>query len=226
VTVAVVLGAGRGTRLGVGVAKGLRPLCGTPLLHYSLFTIESCGAIDATVVVVPARDLEAAKRDANQLGLGKPIIVIAGGDRRQDSVQLALAACPSGTEWVAVHDAARPFASSELFLRTIECAQKTGGAIVAVPVADTIKRAHDHRVVESLPREELWAAETPQVFRLADLQAALSACATSGHDVTDDAAAMEFAGYSVSIVPGDGSNFKISTPADWVRAERQLAGSG
>lgn len=211
-------------RLGGGTPKALRLLAGKPLLHYSLLALEACPAVDAAVVVVPGGDVESSKSAVNELGLQKSIIVVAGGERRQDSVLNALAACPNGTEWVAIHDAARPFASADLFARTIERARQAGGAIAALPVSDTIKRGRDRTVIDTLPRSELWAAQTPQVFRHAELQAALQACAVSGREVTDDALAMELAGHKVVLVESDSANFKISTPADWARAERQLAG--
>lgn len=223
-TVAVVLGAGRGMRLGGGLPKALRLLAGRPLLHYSLLTLDSCPDVEAMVMAVPEADVEPVRRRLAATGLRKSIAVVAGGLRRQDSVLNALAACPKGTEWVAVHDAARPFASAELFARTIRRARETGGAIAALPVPDTIKRARDLKIIETLPRTELWAAQTPQVFRYAELQAALQACAAADREVTDEAMAMELAGLAVTLVESDGVNFKISTPADWARARRQLAG--
>jgi len=220
-----VLGAGRGTRLGGGPPKALRLLSGKPLVHYSLLTLESCLLVDVVIVAVPEEDVTQVRRSLRDGNLRKSIAVVAGGLRRQDSVLNALQACPNGTEWVAVHDAARPFASVELFDRTIETAHRTGGAIAALPVSDTVKRARDLKVIDTLPRSELWAAQTPQVFRRAELEAALRACAVSGREVTDDALAMELAGHPVELVLSDSANFKISTPADWARAERQVAGS-
>lgn len=223
-TIALVLGAGRGTRLGRGTPKALRLLAGKPLLHYSLATLETCPAVDAVIVVVPKDKVEQIRGATAGMALRKISAVIAGGVRRQDSVRIALAACPAGTEWVAIHDAARPFASADLFSRTIERARQTGGAIAALPVSDTIKRVQDHRILETLPRRDLWQAQTPQVFRPSELRAALALCAESGWEVTDDALAMELAGHTVVVEESDSTNFKISTPADWARAERQLAG--
>jgi 2-C-methyl-D-erythritol 4-phosphate cytidylyltransferase len=224
VTIAVVLGAGLGVRLGGGLPKALRLLAGRPLLHYSLLTLDLCPDVDAMVVTVPEAEVEPVRQRLAATSLRKSITVVAGGLRRQDSVLHALAACPRGTEWVAVHDAARPFASAELFTRTIRRARETGGAIAALAVPDTIKRARHGKIIETLPRAELWAAQTPQVFRHTELQAALQACAADGREVTDEALAMELAGLQVTLVESDSANFKISTPADWARAERQLAG--
>jgi 2-C-methyl-D-erythritol 4-phosphate cytidylyltransferase len=210
-------------RLGGGTPKALRLLAGKPLVDYSLATLETCAAVDAVIVVVPKDEVEQIQSAAAGKARRKISAVIAGGDRRQDSVRLALAACPAGAKWVAIHDAARPFASADLFSRTIDCARRAGGAIAALPVSDTIKRVQNHCILETLPRKELWRAETPQVFRPSELRAALALCAESDREATDDALAMELAGHTVAVVESDGTNFKISTPADWARAERQLA---
>lgn len=223
-TAAILLGAGRGTRLGGGTPKALRVLGGKPLLQFSLDTLEVCRDIRSVIIVVPPDDVDQVRTNISAQGPGKVVAVVAGGARRQDSVQQGLSACPPGTEWVAIHDAARPFASVDLFRRTIERARQAGGAVAAQPVSDTIKRARELSVVETLPRSELWAAQTPQVFRLGELQAALAACAESGREVTDDALAMELAGHAVALVESDSTNFKISTAADWIRAEQILAG--
>jgi 2-C-methyl-D-erythritol 4-phosphate cytidylyltransferase len=223
-TTAIVLAAGRGLRLGGGLPKALRPLAGRPLLHFALATLERCDAVDSVLAVVPAEHLNAARAALSQANLLKVQDVIAGGATRQASVIAALVACPDTVEWVVVHDAARPFTTVDLFRRTIERAQACGGAIAAHPVADTIKRAHQLDIVETLPREELWHAETPQVFRRGELAAALAACARRGESVTDDARAMELAGHRVALVESDGTNFKISSPADWARARALVAG--
>jgi 2-C-methyl-D-erythritol 4-phosphate cytidylyltransferase len=147
-------------------------------------------------------------------GLAVPAVAVPGGARRQDSVRnglLALGPC----EWVAVHDAARPFATREVLLRTLAAAQATGAAVPAVPVADTVKRVRDRIVVETLPRAELWAVQTPQVFRGALLAQAHRAAVD---DATDDAALVERLGARVAIAEGAYNNVKITTPEDMARA--------
>jgi 2-C-methyl-D-erythritol 4-phosphate cytidylyltransferase len=138
-----------------------------------------------------------------------PTVVVPGGARRQDSVRNGLDAL-GPCDWVAVHDAARPFATRDLLLRTLDAAQPTGAAVAAVPVKDTIKRVRDGAVLQTLPRAELWAVQTPQVFR-ADL---LARAHHATDDATDDAALVERLGIQVRVAQGAYDNIKITTPDD------------
>jgi 2-C-methyl-D-erythritol 4-phosphate cytidylyltransferase len=225
-TTAIVLGAGQGLRLGGGTPKALRLLAGRPLIHYSLETLERCTVVDSIVAVVPSSHVDEALRGIRAGSFHKVAAVIPGGATRQESVIAALVACPDQVEWVAVHDAARPFATADLFTRTIERARSCGAAIAAHRASDTIKRARDLEIVETLPRRELWHAETPQVFRRRELALALAGCARRDEEVTDDARAMELAGHRVALVESDGANFKISGAADWALAAARLTGGG
>ena len=222
-TVALVLAAGRGERLGHKLPKGLVPLAGRPLLLHALAALEAVDELERLIPVVPADAVETFERAlAAASGLRKLAPAVAGGRERQDSVRAGLAALPADAELVAVHDAARPCVRPEAVRRVIEAARATGAAILAVPVRDTIKRVAAGRVVETPPRAECWAAQTPQVFRVAILREALAKAEAEGTLGTDDAQLVEALGVAVSVVPGDADNLKITGPEDLAWAERVL----
>jgi 2-C-methyl-D-erythritol 4-phosphate cytidylyltransferase len=201
----VVVAAGRGERLGRD--KVWEPLSGEPVVARALAAL-AVPPVERVALVVAAARLADGQALARCLAL--PAVAVPGGARRQDSVRnglLALGPC----EWVAVHDAARPFATREILLRTLAAAQRTGAAVAAVPVADTIKRVADGLVVETLPRDELWAVQTPQVFR-GELLA--RAHREQPDDATDDAALVERCGATVGVAEGAYDNIKITTPDD------------
>jgi 2-C-methyl-D-erythritol 4-phosphate cytidylyltransferase len=178
--------------------------------------------VERVVLVVAAARLTHGRALAAQAAV--PAIAVVGGARRQDSVRAGLAALGPCT-WVAVHDAARPFADHTLLLRTLEAARATGAAVAAVPVQDTIKRVRDGRVVETLARAELWAVQTPQVFRGALLARAHEAATA---EATDDAALVERLGVPVAVATGAYVNIKVTTPDDLVLARllwQQRAGA-
>ena len=215
----IIAAAGRGTRLGADLAKQWQVVGGRTLLDTSVAAFDGHGRISELVVVVPAADRArpiAASR--------KPLRVVAGGSRRQDSVANGLAAISRHADVVLVHDAARPFVTAEVIDRTIDAAWETGAAIAALPVHDTVKRARwegDLAIIaETLPRESIFLAQTPQGFRPRVLAAAVEM--GRRHTATDEAALAELAGHPVRLVAGDEANVKITTPADLERA-RQAA---
>jgi 2-C-methyl-D-erythritol 4-phosphate cytidylyltransferase/2-C-methyl-D-erythritol 2,4-cyclodiphosphate synthase len=146
-------------------------------------------------------------------GAGKPLRLVAGGARRQDSVSNAFDAAASTSEVILIHDAARPFVSAGLIGRTIAAAAAHGAAIAAIEVTDTVKRVRHDVVEETLDRETIFLAQTPQGFRREVLAAAV-ALGRSGVEATDEAALAERAGYAVHVVPGESNNIKITTPED------------
>ena len=226
-TVALVLAAGRGERLGHELPKGLVPLAGRPLLLHALAALEAVEELERLIPVVPADAVLPFERAlAAASGLRKLAPAVVGGRERQDSVRAGLAALPADAEFVAVHDAARPCVRPEAVRRVIEAARPTGAAILAVPARDTIKRVVAGRVVETPPRAECWAAQTPQVFRVAILREALAKAEAEGTLGTDDAQLVEALGVSVRVVPGDADNLKVTDPEDLAQAERWLARAG
>jgi 2-C-methyl-D-erythritol 4-phosphate cytidylyltransferase len=214
----VLVAAGRSSRMGFD--KLWAPLGGRPVLAWSL---DKLTTLDRVVLVVAPKHVDRTHRLVGRLGLSAT--VVEGGERRRDSVGAGVDAL-GDCEWLLVHDAARPFLTPRLVLDGLDAARATGAAVAAVPARDTIKRVADSDVVETLPRSELWAVQTPQIFRRDLLVRAL---ASTDEDVTDEAALVERLGVTVRVYPGDELNFKITTPADLdlARALLQLrAGQG
>lgn len=217
---ALVLGAGRGERLGHDLPKAFVPLAGRPLIAHALATLCACPSIDTVLPVVPASQ----QGDPALAGHPKLAPAVAGGDSRQDSLAAGLAALADDVGWVAVHDAARPRVRPEAVERVVAAARETGAALLAVPLTDTVKRVRAGRVVETPPRDELWAAQTPQVFRVDWLREGLAKARAEGRLATDCSQLVEALGVEVAIVPGDADNAKVTSAADLARAERALAG--
>ncbi len=220
---ALVLGAGRGERLAEAVPKAFVPLCGKPLLIRALAAMAAAPEIDVSMLVIGPSDLSRLKALESELasipGLLAPAI---GGAERQDSMTAGLAALPPDVGFVAVHDAARPLVSTDAISRVVDAARRSGAAILAVPVRDTIKRVREGLIVETPNRLECYAAQTPQVFRVEVLREALEKSAAEAFIGTDDAEIVERIGVPVTVVPGDSSNIKITDRADLREAERWL----
>jgi 2-C-methyl-D-erythritol 4-phosphate cytidylyltransferase/2-C-methyl-D-erythritol 2,4-cyclodiphosphate synthase len=213
---AIIAAGGRGVRFGGARPKQLLPLGGIPVLQRSVDAFIRHERITDIIVALPADLAEAPPsyvRDA-----AKPLTVVDGGDRRQDSVARAFARVPLSADIVLVHDAARPLVSSGLISRTIDAAVEHGAAIAALQATDTVKRANDRRIiVDTIPRTEVFLAQTPQAFRTAVLREALATA--SGVDATDEAALVERLGRPVVLVDGEASNVKITGPDDLAFAE-------
>jgi 2-C-methyl-D-erythritol 4-phosphate cytidylyltransferase/2-C-methyl-D-erythritol 2,4-cyclodiphosphate synthase len=216
---AVVVAAGRGERLGVP-AKVLRPLAGRPMLAWSLRALEHSRAVGHIVVVAGAHTHDAIEELVDREGFARVTAIVAGGERRQDSVAAGLAALPDETEIVLVHDGARPLADADLFDRCALAAAEHDAAIAAIPVADTLKRVEGETISGTVDRSGLWAAQTPQAFRLETLRRALAA--SGDDDVTDEARICEAAGIPVSIVPASLANLKVTQPEDIAVADALL----
>lgn len=217
---ALVLAAGRGERLGASVPKAFLPLAGRPLVVRAIEALAARPEVEWIVPVLPELEIprfRALGRDfAGAARVAEPV---AGGAERQDSMRAGLAALPPGVDLVAVHDAARPLVRAEDVGRVIAAAARCGAALLAVPVRDTLKRVRDGRVAETLPREACWAAQTPQVFRLALLREALAKAEAEGFRGTDDAQLVERLGAPVEVVEGDAGNLKVTWPEDVALAE-------
>ncbi|HZO82062.1 MAG TPA: 2-C-methyl-D-erythritol 4-phosphate cytidylyltransferase [Candidatus Binataceae bacterium] len=215
----IIVAAGSGTRLGMSVPKAFVPLGGRCLLYYSLRAVTSVEEIGEAVVTVPAGGEAQARAEASRAGLAIPLKVVTGGAERQDSVRIGLALTSAEAEVVIVHDAARPFAPPALFAVCIETARRSGGAIAAIPVADTLKRMQDRTIVATIPRTGLWQAQTPQAFRRDLLVAAHERATRERWAATDDAELVERCGGRVEVVDGSPANLKITTTADLEIAE-------
>ncbi len=212
---AVVVAAGGSRRMG-GVDKVLALLAGKPVLAWVIDVFESCDLITQVVVVVNEQSLEQCRRLVAEHGWLKVTDVCLGGRRRQDSVGAGLARL-SHCHWVVIHDGARPLLTEDLIYRGLNEARETGAAVAAVPVTDTIKVAGDDRLVQQTPpRHNLWAVQTPQVFRFDIIKEAYR---QAKREVTDDATLVEQLGYRVKLYMGAYDNIKITTPGDLVLAE-------
>jgi len=218
---AIIVGAGRGERMG-GVDKVFVPLGGRPLLAYSLDAFQDSPPIDRIVLVLGPANIAIGRALVAEGHWGKVCAIILGGARRQDSVHAGVAAL-DGCDLVAVHDAARPFLTVELIARGIAAARAHGAAIAAMPVKETIKQVGaDGLIRHTPPREELWAAQTPQIAAHAALTRALALAEAEGRTVTDEAAAIEAQGEPVAVFPGAYTNIKVTTPEDLLLAEAIL----
>ena len=216
--VALVVAAGRGERLGSDGPKAFVALAGRPLLAWSIAALQASPAVREIVVALPADALEHVPDGC---------VAVAGGDQRSHSVRNALAAAGDGDDVVLVHDAARPLLTPELVASCLAALDEDGGwdaAIAAAPVTDTVKRAPDGvRVVETPRRDELWAVQTPQVFRRGALERALSRPEDELAGATDDAILVERDGGRVRVVAAPRENLKITTPVDLAVAELLLS---
>lgn len=217
---AVLAAAGSGERLGIDRPKAFARLGGRPLLATSLERLESFDWIDAIVVAAPPGWEEPAILVAEEVGAGKVATCVTGGATRAESVRAAVSEVPADASVIVVHDAARPFVTDEVVERVLgPLGEGWEGAVPVLPLADTVKRVRGDEVLETVDREQLVAAQTPQAFRADVLRVAL------GGDVagaTDCAALVEEANGRVKVVPGEPLLFKVTGPSDLELAERLL----
>jgi 2-C-methyl-D-erythritol 4-phosphate cytidylyltransferase len=214
--VAILLAAGSGTRMGGDRPKAFVVVQGRALLTISAEAACASGMITSLVVAVPA----GWEGRAAALVPSGSAVVVAGGETRQESVRLALEAVAEEAEVVVVHDAARALATPGLFDTVVGALrEEVDGAVPVVAVPDTVKRTAGALVAETVKREDLVLAQTPQAFLRAPLVEAHRRAATAGLSFTDDAAVVEWAGGTVATVEGEQENFKVTTPEDLARAE-------
>lgn len=221
---AIVPAAGSGSRFGSGTPKQYLDLLGRPLIHHALAALVACPAVDRVWVVLSPEDNEWNRHDWSDLG-PKLETLRCGGATRADSVSNGLQAAAmvaADDDWILVHDAARPCISGEMLAALFaELAADPVGGILAVPVADTVKRADaEQRVAATEPRDGLWQAQTPQMFRYRLLREALEKC----REVTDEAGAIEALGLKPKLVRADATNLKVTYPADLALAAMILRG--
>ena len=219
----IVPAAGRGRRFGGELPKQHVEIAGKSLLNWTLQRLAAHRKIAGIVVVVAADDQQAKVPPSLN---DKPLIRVFGGAERADSVMAGLRGLPDGVvddAFVLVHDAARPCVRDADIDSLIERGIPAGGALLAAPVRDTLKRADaSGHVLETEPRESRWRALTPQMFRRAELIAALESASAGGIVVSDEAMAMERMGFKPLLVEGSDDNIKVTTPADYALAEYLL----
>ena len=215
--------AGSGTRAGAPVPKQYVEIDGAPMVAHTLAALAGVARLKLVLVALAPGDEEFERRV--DLPAGKRFAVSrCGGNSRAETVAAGLGrllkqgARPD--DWVLVHDAARCLVRAEWIDRLIDvCADDPVGGLLAMPVADTLKRESTGRVLKTLPRDAVWQAQTPQMFRLGPLAGALE---DAGANATDEASAMEWQGLSPRLVPGSTENFKITQPEDFALAEAVL----
>ena len=212
-TTAIILAAGKSERMGSGVDKAFLSLVNKPVVAWSLIAFERCEVVDRIVLVVRKDQLLASKAVVKMFGISKLHAIVAGGAKRQESVQAGLAACDVDTRHVVIHDAARPLVTPEMITEVVTLAKRLPAVTLGRQMTDTVKRCEKGTSVsETVPREKLWTIQTPQAFQVKEL---CRAYAEAGKDeFTDDCQAVERAGVPVKIVENLKPNFKITTVED------------
>lgn len=219
---AIILAAGAGRRLKALAPKPLVEIRGRPAIIYSLESFDKHADIDEIIVVTSARNKAAIAKAIRNYSFKKIKALCLGGRRRQDSVSRGLKAVAPGSNWVIIHDCARPFIDGRLITKVISAAKKTGAAILGVPVKATIKSVkEDLWVDKTVDRGSLWEIQTPQVFKKELILEAYNKY--SRENFTDDASLVEKLGKNVRVVPGSDENIKITTSVDLLFA-REIAG--
>jgi 2-C-methyl-D-erythritol 4-phosphate cytidylyltransferase len=220
-TAAIVVAAGQSRRFLGETHKLFAPLGGEPMILRALESVARWPQLARTVLVINPAHQSFYDREQSKLAALGVSALVAGGVERQDSVRAGLAMVPEDVEVVLVHDAARPLTSAHLIRPLIEAAHESGAAILAIPVADTLKRVENGVIRATVDRKELWQAQTPQAFRLDVLRRVM--LASSEALVTDEALLCERAGVPVRVVAGEPSNLKITTVDDLALAQALFA---
>jgi 2-C-methyl-D-erythritol 4-phosphate cytidylyltransferase len=224
-TAALVAAAGRGERLGPGMPKALRPLGGVPMLVHAVRALASSRVVDIVVVAAPEDSAESVQSMLTGQSFGAEVVVITGGDTRQDSVARALLTLPDDVDVVLVHDAARPLVPGELVAAVVAAVRHGHPAVVpGLLVVDTIKQVDGNSDVQrTVDRSELRAIQTPQGFDRHVLQRAHASVDLDDSPASDDAFLVERLGLPVHVIPGHEEAFKVTRPFDVVMAEAVLA---
>lgn len=222
--IAIIAAAGTGSRMASDRPKQFLQLAGTPIIFHTLNPFERCDSIHEVIVVLPAEQTAEFLAQAGKRGLRKLARVVPGGATRADSVKRGLQAIRAVTaEVVAVHDGVRPFVTVEEIENTLEAARRDGAAILVAPATDTIKLVEGDTVVETLPRQNLRQALTPQCFHYELLRRAYEQVDVADPSLTDESVLVERLGQRVTIVEGSARNIKITTPRDLLLAEALLS---
>ena len=221
-TSAIIAAAGSGTRFNSNNKKQFELLSGKPVLYYSLNTLQNCKIIDEIVLVVNDDDIEWGKENiVKKYSITKVSKIIPGGKERQLSVKKGFDSLSSDTDLVFIHDAARPFITSDLIDKVVNNAKNNGSAILAIKAKDTLKLCEENNleVEKTLPRNSVWHAQTPQVFKYEILENGYSKIDITECELTDESQLAEISGCKVNIVEGSELNIKITTREDLKLAE-------
>jgi 2-C-methyl-D-erythritol 4-phosphate cytidylyltransferase len=216
--IAIIVAAGKGRRF--GGLKQFSSVRGRPLFLYSLAAFEQCRSIASIVLAVPKARLDYVRRIVRNAGMTKVTQVVAGGRRRQDSVKNALKALPHEHGIVAIHDAVRPLVSVRMINKGIRLCREYRAVVFGVPVADTLKQVKDTIITRTVPRNDIFAVQTPQYYDLALLKQAFNKADTA--EFTDEAALLESQGKRVHLFSGDPRNIKVTTKNDLALIDKML----
>ena len=214
---AIILAAGSGSRF--GEKKQFKKLNGKPVWFYSINTFIQSESVDELILVIPNDSLETLKQSQVFTSLNKTnnIKLVSGGESRKDSVFNGLKVVKKAIDIVCIHDAARPFIKASYIKHSVEACSEFDGAIIAIPSVDTVKKVDKQIIKNTIDRESLWMAQTPQTFKKDKL---LYAIKNSSHlNITDESMLMEEANFKIKLIEGDQSNFKITNAIDWELAK-------
>jgi 2-C-methyl-D-erythritol 4-phosphate cytidylyltransferase len=211
---AIIAAAGAGRRMKSDRPKQLLTLDKTPILIYTLRKFDACRLIDRIIVAAPQESVEEVRKLVAGAGFSKSVSVVQGGARRQDSVAVAMQHLGHDTTLVAVHDAVRPFVKVDEIEAVILEAQKSGAALLAIPIVDTVKQIRKDVIDSTLTREHLVLAQTPQAFRIEVLREAFERARRDEYYGTDESSLVERLGLPVAVVRGSERNIKITRPDD------------
>ncbi|MDD2541050.1 MAG: 2-C-methyl-D-erythritol 4-phosphate cytidylyltransferase [Desulfuromonadaceae bacterium] len=226
-SVALIPAAGMGKRMGASINKQYLQLNDMPIVARTISIFEQSPLIDVIYLVIPAEEIAYCRKHiVNAYGFKKVAAIVPGGKERQNSVMNGLNAMRefvSDNDVILIHDGVRPLVTEQMLQASINAAALHDGALVAVPVKDTIKTVRDGIICGTPPRETLWQAQTPQSFRFGKIYRAHLSAEADNFSGTDDASLIEYAGGNVHIIPGDYRNIKITTPEDLILAEAFLS---
>ncbi|MGQ9500301.1 MAG: 2-C-methyl-D-erythritol 4-phosphate cytidylyltransferase [Dissulfurimicrobium sp.] len=223
---AIIAAAGEGVRFGMSMPKQFLPLGGRPLIAWSIAVMARSPLVDEIVLISSAVHEERVRKLAASYAGNKTVKVVRGGATRQESVRAGLLAVAENIKWVAVHDAARPFVTTELLEKVYLLAKEIGAAIPALPINDTVKETDDSRLIlRTIDRSRLYLAQTPQVCKRFDLVRAFEDAQRFRFKATDEASLLEFIGVDIGLAEGSALNIKITFPDDLRLAEAIIASS-
>ena len=211
---AIIAAAGFGRRMKADRPKQLLALNGIPIIIHTIRNCDISRVIDYIIVTAPRESVIEVSELVKSAEFQKPVIVVQGGERRQDSVASGLNHLQPGTDIVAVHDGVRPFVSTDDIENAVLQAERTGAAVLAVPIVDTVKQVEKDVIESTLTREHLVLAQTPQVFRTEILKQAFDRATKDEYYGTDESSLVERLGHPVAIVRGSERNIKITRPSD------------
>ena len=217
---AIIPAAGSGKRF--GEKKQLKELSGRPLIHYTLTPFLESSVIGDIIIAAQKKDFDKLAYVVDSIATEKKISIIEGGDTRQGSISNALAQINSNTDYVCVHDAARPFVSRELIEKLINALKTCDAVTVGRKSTDTLKECTDGKVIRTIDRKKIWQVQTPQAFTKEVIMNAYELAQKQNTLATDDSSLVEEAGYQVNIINDSSINFKITTKEDWIMAEALL----